>query len=381
MYPLSRTNILPYNSSRRSPFLSARAPLSGYPWFHEGQEPGYVNMFGKKRKRKSKKSSNKKGRKHVGWCLNKKDNIVKVYKVKVKSGNKYKKGRYFSNGTKVPKRTKCSKSKTKLKKRLRRKQRRASRRSKTYYYVYLSDGTRSRRTRGMRRKGTKAGPVRRAISQLGYAERKASGRVRLSCNKYTSEGTCWGQCRWTGTRCVNKFGRARFGVNNGFTNGRSGSNWSRTLHSKLIDVYRSYYDILDNLIFTMTGATLSKAKKLQTKIKYIISNMEVNVNEATYKTNLAKLNGITAELSSLTPNHNVGFGVNNGFGRASRINPANRFNYQMTHWANNAATPTSGRMNALSGRAAYNYPMNSRNSRGVNPHFYRQRNNLSGYGF
>ncbi len=220
---LAPTNVLPYNARRKPRWHNANTALSGYPWVsEETTAPGFVNLFGRKRKKRKKRSGSKK---HDGYCVSNAGRIVKVYKVKYKGRNKYKKGRYFSNGKKVPKGRKCSKSRARLKKRLKRKRRRkyyyvgGKRRARyEYYYVYnrpYSIANRSRKT-----------------YQLQDQKRKLKG----ACSHYP-EDSCRvsAKCRWYNGRCQPKAGfgqrqrrRSRFGgldygpfVNQGYSFGSS----------------------------------------------------------------------------------------------------------------------------------------------------------------
>lgn len=72
----------------------------------------------------------------------------------------------------------------------------------------------------------------------------------------------------------------------------------------------------------------------------------------------------------------------NSFGLRKRRNnfgfAPNKFNYQLTQYGTNAGTPTINQMGNLSGKASYDYPMNSRMR---NYRYYHPKDNYSGYGF
>lgn len=319
---LAPIDILPLNARYKSNYLNTKTSMSGFPWFR-GENPAYVNLFGKKEKKKKNTSKKEK----AGWCLNKNGRIVRVYKIKKKNGKGFKKGRYFSNGKKVPKGTKCNRLKSKVIKRKKRKEKKEK-----LYIVYNSSRTK-------RNNIPLSVSKSRAVYRSNLRKNDKGGYRRLPCNKYT-QATCGGKCHWTGSSCVNN----NFGHSNHF--GNNGN----------IEEIQKY--IFDYLFGDDTSLRLLKEQNITKNDfdKALTSDMKV-----IYADELNELEQI------LFPNESH-------FG----INPTNRYNYQMAQWATNTGTPTFDQINTLSGRSAYNYPMNSKMN---NAHFYKQRINTSGYGF
>ena len=66
-----------------------------------------------------------------------------------------------------------------------------------------------------------------------------------------------------------------------------------------------------------------------------------------------------------------------GFG-SDLVNPANRFNYTMTQYANNSATPALTQLESIAGFPTYSAPLSTQMK---NFSSYQTINNFSGMGF
>lgn len=127
---------VPYPTSRKEigAFIPTGAP--GARLAHFGQckckECKCNSSFGKKKtKHRTKKVKLHKKKKHTGWCIKKKK-VVKVYKVKGLVGRRY------YNNKKVPKRTRCFKTKEAAQRAIGKRKRKYNRKTKKYYWVYDS---------------------------------------------------------------------------------------------------------------------------------------------------------------------------------------------------------------------------------------------------
>lgn len=144
--PYSKINVLRTGTTTQGgyyPWYGDSSSGMGVPYYNKigafmpTSRFGVSSSFGKKKpKRKSVPT-----KKHTGWCIKKK-RVVKVYKVKGLSGKRY------YDKKKVPKRTRCYKTKREAQNAKGTRKRKYSKKTGKYYYVYnydnLGTGGRSR---------------------------------------------------------------------------------------------------------------------------------------------------------------------------------------------------------------------------------------------
>ncbi len=153
------------------------------------------SQFGKKKPSRKKQTPTKK---HTGWCI-KKRRVVKVYKIKGLSGKRY------YDKKKVPKRTRCYKTKREAQnaKGTRKRKRKYNKKTGKYTYVYTIEPT--------------SGHSRSANSHWNRS--RCAGRSEANCGSNPNCGWSAGQCynksgggnRYQGPMGPNGFGRSSFG--------------------------------------------------------------------------------------------------------------------------------------------------------------------------
>lgn len=209
------SNLNPYST-----LAGARQVGDSYPWVDYTNKPerNYVSSsaFGKKKKTKRKKKT------FYRWAINKKNNIVKVFRTKKTRGRGFKK--VYSNGKtclckklyKTKKQAERARKARSNKKKKGKKKRKKT--VKKIYYVYI-DGVRKRRTRyvkaktGLVRSSPRSSDPRRGARGETTKERLQNvRRGTLPCYQY-SKDSCnlkRSRCRWdtNSSKCVNRFGSA-----------------------------------------------------------------------------------------------------------------------------------------------------------------------------
>lgn len=118
--------------ARRNPY-SGIYTLNTYPWLGPSStgigvtDSQNLQSFGKKKARRTKSSK----KEHTGWCIKQKK-IVKIYKVKGLSGKR------FHDNKKVPKKTRCFKTKAAAQRAMGKRKKKYNKKTGKSYWIYDS---------------------------------------------------------------------------------------------------------------------------------------------------------------------------------------------------------------------------------------------------